>query len=154
EMAENEITSSALNGHLECGLATAQKELQSLRQHTSDQLKSLDERLSKSTELLQNCGLAEKLAELEAEVAEQAITNSAVNGHLEGALHTAQKELQCLRELMADQTGSLEKLFSQSVSRLEADLSEQAITNSALNGHLECGLATSKQELESMRVYT
>ena len=161
EMTEQSITNSALNGHMECGIATAQRELKSLRQHMSDQLKSLDERLLEATH--QGCGplsplspLVEKLERVETELAEQSITSSAVNGHLEHGLATAQKELQGLREFTSDQLGSLDGRLlsvSESLQRLEATLDEQAVTNSALNGHLECGVATSRKELESLRVY-
>ena len=162
EMNEQNITSSALNGHLECGLATARKELQHLRKHTSNQLGSLDERLVEATNamkamLLEEHGpLVETLSRLETEFTEQAITSSAVNGHLECAVATAHKELQGLRVFTSDQLKCLGGRLAQTaeeVARLEANLTEQVMANSALSGHLECGVTTSKQELESLRSY-
>ncbi|CAE7448784.1 unnamed protein product [Symbiodinium sp. CCMP2592] len=152
EMTEQAITSSALNGHLECGLATAQKELESLRTYASDQLKSLDDRLAEFAER----SLVEKIEQMEAAMTEQAITSSVLNGHLECGLTTAQKELKGLREFTSTQLGLLDERLVQckgDMEVLEANLAEQAVTNSAMNGHLECGVQTSKQELQSLRAY-
>ncbi|CAE7431998.1 unnamed protein product [Symbiodinium necroappetens] len=152
EMTEHAVTSSALNGHLECGLATAQKELESLRMYASDQLKSLDDRLAEFAER----SLVEKVEQMEAAITEQAITSSVLNGHLECGLTTAQKELKGLREFTSKQLGLLDERLVQckgDMDVLEANLAEQAVTNSAMNGHLECGVQTSKQELQSLRAY-
>jgi len=152
EMTEQAVTSSALNGHLECGLATAQKELESLRTYASDQLKSLDDRLAEFAET----SLVEKIEQMEAAMTEQAITSSVLNGHLVCGLTTAQKELKGLREFTSTQLGLLDERLVQckgDMEVLEANLAEQAVTNSAMNGHLECAVQTSKQELQSLRAY-
>lgn len=61
-------------------------------------------------------------------------------GHL-----TSGKGWAGLGRMEVQQPEELESMKSQ-VAALELDLSEQAITNSATNGHLERGVATAKQD--------
>ncbi|CAK8988539.1 Uncharacterized protein SCF082_LOCUS1430 [Durusdinium trenchii] len=125
ELAELVVNSSADFGHVESGLVTAQKELESLRGFTADQLQSMEKRME-SMESFQKCcehqltqsyelpmvpmpdgvdlkELAEKIFAIETDLNEHAITASAMNGHLESAVATAKQELESLRACMSNQ---------------------------------------------------
>ena len=112
EMAELSIDSSADLGHVQHGLLTAQEEMQGLRSFTADQLTTLEENLSE--------------------------------------ISKAMESMEEMRMKMTKMTCSVDEL-SEKVAAMEIDLNEQAITASALNGHLESGVATAKQELETLR---
>lgn len=107
EMAELSIDSSADLGHVQHGLLTAQEEMQGLRSFTADQLTTLEENLSE--------------------------------------ISKAMESMEEMRMKMTKMTCSVDEL-SEKVAAMEIDLNEQAITASALNGHLESGVATAKQD--------
>ena len=88
ELAELSVNVSADLGHVECGLLTAQKDLELLRSFVADQLQTVDRRLERgdgSGELL------EKISAVEVDLNEHTILTSAMNGHLEGAVATAKQ---------------------------------------------------------------
>eukprot|EP00490_Sorites_sp_Unknown_P026920 CAMPEP_0114650200 /NCGR_PEP_ID=MMETSP0191-20121206/7516_1 /TAXON_ID=126664 /ORGANISM="Sorites sp." /LENGTH=330 /DNA_ID=CAMNT_0001863997 /DNA_START=39 /DNA_END=1031 /DNA_ORIENTATION=+ len=119
--------------------------------------------------------LLDRVDSLEMELSEQQIDVSADLGRLETACMTAQQEMEDLRFFAAEQLELVEKKqekmkkeleemegikskvaqsvdeLSEKVAAMDLDLTEQGITHSAVNGHLESGLATAKQELDLLR---
>jgi len=94
--------------------------------------------------------LSSKVEAIEVEMSEQAITATAVTGHLECGLSAARQELETLRMFTADQLKNMDSR----VETMEAEMTEQAITASSVTGHLECGLSAAKKELETLRNFT
>lgn len=134
ELAEHVIDSSADLGRLEAGLVTAQQELQQLRSFTADQLSHLEQNEARlATRLDQN--LEQNLENME---------------NISKDISKAMKDMEDVTMKMCNMTQSVDEL-SEKMAAMEIDLNEQAITTSAVNGHLESGVATAKQELESLR---
>lgn len=132
ELAEHVIDSSADLGRLEAGLVTAQQELHQLRSFTADQLSHLeqnDQNLEQNLENMEN-----------------------ISKDISKAMKAmkAMKDMEDVKMKMCNVTQSVDEL-SEKMAAMEIDLNEQAITASAVNGHLESGVATAKQELESLR---
>jgi len=134
ELNEQAIMTSAITGHLESGLATAQKELQTIRQFTADELSTINS----------------KVQAIEVDLCEQEINASSATGHLECGLAAAQTGLETLRRYAADQVEDMRSKFES----LESETAEQAITTSAVTGHLESGLCAAKTELATLRCHT
>lgn len=129
ELAEHVIDSSADLGRLEAGLVTAQQELQQLRSFTADQLSHLEHQ------------------HLEQDLEMQNITKD-ISKAMKGLKDM--EDMEGVKMKMCNMTQNVDEL-SEKMAAMEIDLNEQAITASAVNGHLESGVATAKQELESLR---
>jgi len=133
ELAEHVIDSSADLGRLEAGLVTAQQELQQLRSFTADQLSHLeqnDQNLEQNLENMEN-----------------------ISKDISKAMK-AMKDMEDMEDVkmkMCNMTQSVDEL-SEKMAAMEIDLNEQAITASAVNGHLESGVATAKQDRDSRPV--
>ena len=133
ELAEHVIDSSADLGRLEAGLVTAQQELHQLRSFTADQLSHLeqnDQNLEQNLENMEN-----------------------ISKDISKAMKAmkAMKDMEDVKMKMCNMTQSVDEL-SEKMAAMEIDLNEQAITASAVNGHLESGVATAKQDRDSRPV--
>ena len=137
ELAEHVIDSSADLGRLEAGLVTAASELQQLRSFTADQLSHLEQNDQK---LEQN--LEQNLENMEN-----------ISKDISKAMKAmkAMKDMEDVKMKMCNMTQSVDEL-SEKMAAMEIDLNEQTITASAVNGHLESGVATAKQDRDSRPV--
>lgn len=136
ELAEHVIDSSADLGRLEAGLVTAQRELQELRSFTADQLSHLEHLEQQNHQHLEQD--LEKMQNITKDI------SKAMKGLKD------MEDMEGVKMKMCNMTQNVDEL-SEKMAAMEIDLNEQAITASAVNGHLESGVATAKQELESLR---